>query len=91
MSDDDEDDDVLMTGINGDLNSRGVSTSQGIDEDDTPPTSTEQGERDLENELEQQKSTAAPVTHDSDSDEDGPVAGNRRRARAGFVIESDSE
>jgi replication fork protection complex subunit Tof1/Swi1 len=91
MSDDDEDDDILMTGVNGDLESRGASTSQGVDEDDTPPTSTEQEEWDLDKEPEQQKSAAVEATYDSDSEEDGPVAGNRRRARAGFVIESDSE
>jgi replication fork protection complex subunit Tof1/Swi1 len=91
MSDDDEDDDVLMTGTNGDLGSRGASTSQGVEEDDTPPISTEQEEWDLDKELEQQKSAAVVATHDDDSEEDGPVAGSRRRARAGFVIESDSE
>lgn len=91
MSDDDEDDDVLMTGTNGDLGSRGASTSQVVDEDDTPPTSTEHEEWDLDKELEQQKTAAVAATHVDDSEEDGPVGGNRRRARAGFVIESDSE
>lgn len=91
MSDNDEDDDVLMTGTNGDLGSRGASTSQGVEEDDSPSISTEQEEWDLDKELEQEKSAAVVVTHDDDSEEDGPVAGNRRRARAGFVIESDSE
>ncbi|EEA24575.1 Topoisomerase 1-associated factor 1 [Talaromyces marneffei ATCC 18224] len=91
MSDDDEDDDVLMTGTNGDVTSRGASTNQGVDEDDTPPTSTEQEEWDLDKELEQQKPAAVEALHDSDTEEDGPVAGNRRRARAGFVIDSDSE
>jgi replication fork protection complex subunit Tof1/Swi1 len=91
MSDDDEDDDVLMTGVNADLESRGASTGQGVDEDDTPPTSTEQEEWDLDKELEQQNPTAVEATHDDDSEEDAPVASNRRRPRAGFVIESDSE
>lgn len=89
MSDDDQDDDVLMTGVNGDIGARGASTSHGID--DTPPTSTEHDEWDLDKELEQHKPAAVAVTHDSGSEEDGPVASNRRRARAGFVIESDSE
>ncbi|EED18335.1 DNA repair protein (Tof1), putative [Talaromyces stipitatus ATCC 10500] len=86
MSDDEEeDDDVLMTGVGGDSSSQGVNG-----DDDTPPTSTEHEEWDLDKELEQHKSTTIEATHDSDS-EDGPVAANRRRARAGFVIEDDSE
>lgn len=90
-NDDDEDDDVLMTGVNDDdHNSKEPSTSQ----EDTPPTSAEHEEWDLDKELKSHQDgekAVAETAHANDSEEDAPVASNRRRGRAGFVIESDSE
>lgn len=93
--DHDEDDDILMTGL-GETNvssSKGASTSQGFGEHDTPPTSAENDEWDLDKELNLHKDldpSTAPIEDDQDED-DAPVNTSRRRGRAGFVIDSDSE
>lgn len=93
--DDDDDDDVLMTelGDNHSL-SKPASTGQEDGEQNTPPTSAEHEEWDLDKELNSHKALgqgAVVTAPASDEDEDGPVASNRRRGRAGFVIDSDSE
>jgi replication fork protection complex subunit Tof1/Swi1 len=91
-NDDDDDEDVLMTGLNDDHHgsSKGASASQEDSENDTPPTSTEHEEWDLDKELNNHKDLE-PAAVANESEEDTPVASNRRRGRAGFVIESDSE
>ncbi|OKL62489.1 Topoisomerase 1-associated factor 1 [Talaromyces atroroseus] len=96
--DDDEDDDVLMTGLsdNHHGSSKGASTSREDGEHDTPPTSAEHEEWDLDKELNnhkdlEQDAAIGTTAHANDSEEDAPVASNRRRGRAGFVFDSDSE
>lgn len=93
MSDDDgEDEDILMTGIDGDHEpTKEASTNQESDDHDTPLTSAEHDDLGLDRVSITQKQAATETKHDSDSEEDGPIASTRRRARAGFVIESDSE
>ncbi|CRG92768.1 Topoisomerase 1-associated factor 1 [Talaromyces islandicus] len=92
--DHDEDDDILMTGLGEtDTSPKGASTSQGFGEHDTPPTSAENDEWDLDKELSLHKDLdPSPAAVEDDQDEDdAPVNTSRRRGRAGFVIESDSE
>jgi replication fork protection complex subunit Tof1/Swi1 len=88
------DDDVLMTGLNETQNSpRQTSTSQGDGDHDTPPTSAED-ESDVDNDLAINKTASTAALVDmaaSDNEDDAPVAPSRRRVRAGFVIDSDSE
>lgn len=90
----DSDDDILMTGLSENQNSpRQTSTSPGDGDNDTPPTSAED-EFDLDDDLLFNKTAstaAAPVNMAESDHDDAPVAPSRRRIRAGFVIDSDSE
>lgn len=88
MSDDDDDDDILMTGVSGDQAS---ASREMNDHTITPPTSTELEERELEKGIDQEGAVTTAAAQDSEAEKDSPVASSRRKGRAGFVIESDSE
>ncbi|KKA22034.1 DNA repair protein (Tof1) [Rasamsonia emersonii CBS 393.64] len=101
----DSDDDIqMMTSLMRSPSPRPASTSQGDAEEDTPPTSAED-DLDFDDNLafnkhryqesvgiEKTAPAGSGAGSDNEDDADVPVAApSRRRMRAGFVLDSDSE
>ena len=101
------DDDILMAGMEaagspasvnrdtyGDHNTRPTAAEDDLDLDDDLAFSrnlTRNSSSDNLNDVSTSKPAGATNEHDAEDEDDGPPFPGRRRVRAGFVVESDSE